>query len=237
MNGMPFDSEIFILTLVLGVYIAACALYRKTRVIILSPLFVSIFSLIIILQAFGIEYEVFERGSRFIHFMMGPAVVALGYTLFEQMKYLKGNVVSILTSVAVGSIVGIVSVIAVCKLMGADDVMIYTLEPKSVTIPIALGIVEKSGGIPSITTVVIVIVGLFGSIAGPPVLKALGIEDRIAKGLALGSASHAVGTTAAIQLGAVEGAISGLAIGLMGVATAIFVPVINAIMKYFGVLL
>jgi len=226
-------SEIFILTLVIGVYIAACALYRKTRLILLNPLPTSILSIIAILQILGIEYEAFQTGSRIIHFMMGPSVVAIGYVLYEQMRYLKGNVLSILTSVFVGAVVGIVSVIAICKLMGADQTLIYTLQPKSVTIPIAVGIAEKAGGIPSITTVVVVVVGLFGSVAGPFVLKVLGIESRIAKGLAIGSASHALGTTTAIQLGAVEGAISGLAIGLMGVITAILVPVINLILSLF----
>jgi len=229
----PLHTELFILTLVIGVYIAACALYRKTRLLILNPLMTSVVLLIIILQMLGVEYEVFNRGSRILNFMMGPAIVALGYVLYEQMRYIRGNVISILTSVFVGSVVGIVSVSAICMLMGADETLIYTLQPKSVTIPIAIDIAEKAGGISSITTVVVVGVGLFGSIVGPFVLKTLGIENRIAKGLALGSSAHAIGTTSAIQLGAVEGAISGLAIGIMGVMTALLVPIINIILSLF----
>ena len=96
--------------------------------------------------------------------MLGPSVVALGYVLYEQIQYLKGNVVSILTSVFVGAIVGIVSVIIIGKLMGADQALIATLQPKSVTTPIAMGIAEKAGGIPSLTAVIVVAVGIFGSI-------------------------------------------------------------------------
>lgn len=227
-------SEIFDLALVVGTYIAATILYKKTHLSVLHPLLTSIFVIIVILEFLDIEYASFQQGSHLIHFMLGPSVVALGYVLFEQMKYLKGNVVSILTSVFVGAIVGIISVIAIGKLMGADQSLIATLQPKSVTTPIAMGISEKNGGIPSLTAVIVVAVGIFGSIVGPAVMKVLGIESRIAKGLALGASSHGVGTAAAIQLGAVEGALSGLAIGLMGIMTAILVPVISYLLSFFA---
>ncbi len=227
-------SEIFDLALVVGTYIAATLLYKKTHLSVLHPLLTSIFVIIVILEFLDVEYASFQQGSHLIHFMLGPSVVALGYVLFEQMKYLKGNVVSILTSVFVGAIVGIISVIAIGKLMGADQSLIATLQPKSVTTPIAMGISEKNGGIPSLTAVIVVAVGIFGSIVGPAVMKVLGIESRIAKGLALGASSHGVGTAAAIQLGAVEGALSGLAIGLMGIMTAILVPVISYILSLFA---
>ena len=227
-------SEIFDLALVVGTYIAATILHKKTHLSVLHPLLTSIFVIIVILEFLNIEYASFQQGSHLIHFMLGPSVVALGYVLFEQMKYLKGNVVSILTSVFVGAIVGIISVIAIGKLMGADQSLIATLQPKSVTTPIAMGISEKNGGIPSLTAVIVVAVGIFGSIVGPAVMKVLGIESRIAKGLALGASSHGVGTAAAIQLGAVEGALSGLAIGLMGIMTAILVPVISYLLSLFA---
>lgn len=232
MNSLV-NSEVFALALVVGSYLAAQALYRKTRISLLHPLLTSIFVIILVLKALGIEYETFRQGSHLIHFMLGPSVVALGYVLFEQIKYLRGNVVSILMSVFVGAIVGIVSVIAIGKLMGADQTLIATLQPKSVTTPIAMGISEKSGGIPSLTAVVVVVVGIFGGIVGPSVMRVLGIESRIAKGLALGASAHGVGTAAAIQIGAVEGALSGLAIGLMGVITAVLIPVIGFVLSLF----
>ena len=210
MNNLA-QSEVFSLTLVIGTYLASLALYRKTRISLLHPLITSIFVIIVVLKTMDIEYESFQKGSHLIHFLLGPSVVALGYVLYEQIQYLKGNVISILTSVFVGAIVGIVSVIAIGELMGADAALVATLEPKSVTTPI----------------------GIFGSIVGPFVMKVLGIESRIAKGLALGASSHGVGTSVAIQIGAVEGALSGLAIGLMGIMTAILVPVISFIISLF----
>ena len=227
MNNLA-QSEVFSLTLVIGTYLASLALYRKTRISLLHPLITSIFVIIVVLKTMDIEYESFQKGSHLIHFLLGPSVVALGYVLYEQIQYLKGNVISILTSVFVGAIVGIVSVIAIGELMGADAALVATLEPK-----IAMGIAEKSGGIPSLTAVIVVAVGIFGSIVGPFVMKVLGIESRIAKGLALGASSHGVGTSVAIQIGAVEGALSGLAIGLMGIMTAILVPVISFIISLF----
>lgn len=232
MNNL-LHSEVFALTLVIGTYIAAVALYKKTRLCLLNPLLTSIPVIICVLGIFHVPYETFKQGSHLIHFMLGPSVVALGYVLYEQLQYIKGNVVSILTAVFVGAIVGIVSVIVIGKMMGADTSLIATLQPKSVTTPIAMGISEKAGGNPSLTAVVVVVVGIFGSIVGPFVMKVLGIESRIAKGLALGASSHGVGTATALQIGAVEGALSGLAIGLMGVMTAILVPVIRLILSLF----
>lgn len=226
-------SEIFALTLVIGTYLTSLALYKKVHISLLHPLLTTIFVIIVVLEVLGIQYESFR--SHLIHFMLGPSVVALGYVLYEQIQYLKGNVVSILTSVFVGAIVGIVSVIIIGKLMGADQALIATLQPKSVTTPIAMGIAEKAGGIPSLTAVIVVAVGIFGSIVGPIVMRVLGIDSHIAKGLALGASSHGVGTAAAIQIGAIEGALSGLAIGLMGIMTAVLVPVIRLICNYFSI--
>ena len=215
------NSEIFILTLVIGVYLAAVWLFRKTRLSILNPLLVSIPVLALITHFLGISYESFEKGSRIISFMLGPTVVVLGYLLYEQIAQLKENAVSIITSVFVGCITGVLSVIFIARYFGADHALIASLEPKSVTTPIAMSIAERSGGIPAIAAVVVIVVGIFGG------LKRLGIKSRIARGLALGSAAHGLGTAKAMELGAVEGAISGLAIGVMGIMTAILVPVIE----------
>ena len=111
-------SEIFALTLVIGTYLTSLALYKKVHISLLHPLLTTIFVIIVVLEVLGIQYESFQQSSHLIHFMLGPSVVALGYVLYEQIQYLKGNVVSILTSVFVGAIVGIVSVIIIGKLMG-----------------------------------------------------------------------------------------------------------------------
>lgn len=225
------NSEIFILTLVIGVYLLAVWLYRKTKLNLLNPLLVSIPVLVIITHVLGISYESFEKGSRIISFMLGPTVVVLGYLLYEQVAHLRENAVSIITSVFVGCVSGILSVIFIARYFGADHALIVSLEPKSVTTPIAMSIAEKSGGIPSIAAVVVIVVGIFGGIVGPFVLEKLGISSKIARGLALGSAAHGLGTARAMELGTIEGAISGLAIGVMGIMTAILVPIIEMILN------
>lgn len=225
------NSEIFILTLVIGVYLLSVWLYRKTKLNLLNPLLVSIPVLVAVTHVLGISYESFQKGSRIISFMLGPTVVVLGYLLYEQVAHLRENAVSIITSVFVGCVTGILSVIFIARYFGADHALIVSLEPKSVTTPIAMSIAEKSGGIPSIAAVVVIVVGIFGGIVGPFVLEKLGIRSKIARGLALGSAAHGLGTARAMELGTIEGAISGLAIGVMGIMTAILVPVIEMILN------
>lgn len=224
-------SEIFILTLVIGVYLAAVWLFRKTKLSILNPLLVSIPVLAVIIRVLGISFEEFEKGSRIINFMLGPTVVVLGYLLYEQMAHLKANAISIITAVFVGCVTGILSVIFIARYFGADHALIASLQPKSVTTPIAMSIAERSGGIPSIAAVVVIVVGIFGGMVGPFILERLGIKSRIARGLALGSAAHGLGTAKAMELGTIEGAISGLAIGVMGIMTALLVPVIEFFLK------
>lgn len=225
------NSEIFILTLVIGVYLLAVWLYRKTRLTLLNPLLVSIPVLVAITHVLDIPYESFEKGSRILTFMLGPTVVVLGYLLYEQVAHLRENALSIITSVFVGCVTGILSVIFIARYFGADHALIVSLEPKSVTTPIAMSIAEKSGGIPSVAAVVVIVVGIFGGIVGPFVLERLGINSKIARGLALGSAAHGLGTARAMELGTIEGAISGLAIGVMGIMTAILVPIIEMILN------
>lgn len=224
-------SEIFILTLVIGVYLLALWLYRKTKLNILNPLLTSIPVLAVIVHFLGVSYESFEKGSRIISFMLGPTVVVLGYLLYEQVALLRENALSIITSVFVGCVTGILSVVFIARCFGADHALIASLAPKSVTTPIAMSIAEKSGGIPSIAAVVVIVVGIFGGMVGPFIFERLGIRSKIAKGLALGSAAHGLGTARAMELGTIEGAISGLAIGVMGIMTAILVPVIEWILK------
>jgi predicted murein hydrolase (TIGR00659 family) len=225
-----FASQAFVLAFVLGTYSFSLWLFRKTKISLLHPLLTSIFLIIVVLEVFGVEYQTFEKGSDIVNFMLGPTVVALGVTLYDQVTHIKGNLLSILTSIIVGAIVGIASVTAVLYSMGANKALIATLQPKSVTTPIAMSISEKFGGFPALTAVIVVAVGIFGGIVGPFVLDKLGISSKIARGLALGAAAHGMGTARAMELGAIEGAISGLAIGLMGAATALLVPIMRLIM-------
>ena len=224
------NSQIFLLTLTVGVYLGAIQLRRKINFALLHPVFVSILVLIVFIRLTGIEYEHYMQQTQIIDFMLGLSVVALGYILHDQIYNIRGNVISIVMAILVGSAVGIVSVALIARWMGAEPAVVASLEPKSVTTAIALSVSANSGGIPALTSVVVIVVGVFGGIVGPWVLKKIGVESRIAKGLAMGAAAHALGTARTMELGAVEGAISGLAIGLMGLATAVLVPILEKIM-------
>ncbi len=221
------STELFLLMLVMGTFLLGVIIYKRTKITFLQPLLISILIIIPFLKLMDIDYQTFYNQTRILHFMLGPSVVALGYVLYEQMEYLKGNVTSIITAVFVGSLVGIISVVLLSKWLGADKVLMASLAPKSVTTPIAISLAEKSGGVPALAAAFVVICGIFGGLVGPIILRKIGIKSKIAKGLAMGSASHALGTVRAMEMGAVEGAISGLAIGIMGIMTALLIPFVE----------
>lgn len=219
-----FQYDVFVLVLVVGIYLLSIKLHLKIRFPLLNPVLITILVLIGLLIILDIPYATFKKSSQMINFLLGPSVVALGYILHKQIHYLKGNVVSVLTSITVGAVVGIASILLIGKLFGADQTLIASLTPKSVTTPIAMALSESNGGIPALTAVVVVVAGVMGSIIAPPIMNWLGIKSPIAKGIALGASSHGVGTATAIQMGAIEGALSGLAIGIMGTITSLLLP-------------
>jgi len=217
-------SEVSILAFTLGIYVGATWIYQKTKFSLLHPVLVTIAVIIALLLIFKVDYLTYQKGSHLIDFMLGPSVVALGYTLYTQIASIKENLVSILTALFVGSITGIGSVLILAKMLGSTHVLAVTLAPKSVTTPIAMAISERFGGIPSMTAIVVIAIGIVGGIAGPRVLRVLKVDSKIAIGLALGASAHGLGTARAMELGAVEGAIGGLAIGIMGLMTALIAP-------------
>ncbi len=224
-NIRPYlSTEVFLLALVLGAFYLGIIIYQKTKITLLQPLLTAMVIIIPFLLITDIDYQIFYQNTRILNFMLGPSVVALGYVLYEQIGHIKGNVVSILTAVFTGSMVGITSVVLIAKVLGADKMLMASLAPKSVTTPIAISLAEQTGGVPALAAAFVVICGIFGGLVGPIVLRRIGIKSKIAKGLAMGSASHALGTARAMEMGALEGAISGLAIGIMGIMTALLIP-------------
>lgn len=224
-NIRPYlSTEVFLLALVLGAFYLGIIIYQKTKITLLQPLLTAMVIIIPFLLFTDIDYQTFYQNTRILNFMLGPSVVALGYVLYEQIGHIKGNVVSILTAVFTGSVVGIASVVLIAKVLGADKILMASLAPKSVTTPIAISLAEQTGGVPALAAAFVVICGIFGGLVGPIVLRRIGIKSKIAKGLAMGSASHALGTARAMEMGALEGAISGLAIGIMGIMTALLIP-------------
>lgn len=226
-----FSGEVFTIMFVIGLYLLNIQIYRRVRFALLHPVLVTIIELIVLLSYCDVPYTTFKQGSHMIHFMLGPSVVALGYILHQQVVHLRGNVLSIMIAITVGAMVGIASIVGIGHLLGVQQSLIASLAPKSVTTPIAMELSGNNGGIPGLTAVIVVCAGIMGSIIGPPIMKLMKIKSPVAKGLAMGASSHGIGTAAAIQMGAIEGALSGLAIGIMGLITSILLPLFA---RWFG---
>ncbi|MFI3330286.1 MAG: LrgB family protein [Rikenellaceae bacterium] len=222
-------SPLFLITLTVAAYFVSYKIYKKVKLAIFTPVLVSVVFIIPVLSSLDISFEEYYAANDIINFVLKLSVVTLGYLLYKNVKHIKGYEFSILISVFFGCVIGILSIIFMARAMGLDQNIIASLQPKSVTMPIALALSENSGGILPITTIAVIIVGIAGSLIGPWVLKILRIKDPIARGLSMGSGAHAVGTARAMEMGALEGAISGAAIGIMGVMTAVLLPIIEKI--------
>ena len=217
-------TELFMLLLTIGSFLLGLIIFKKTKISLFQPLVIAILIIIPFLLLTKTDYQIYFEKTRMLHFMLGVSVVALGYVLYEQVAHVKGNITSLVTALFAGSITGIVSVVVFAKLLGAEKIIIVSLAPKSVTMPIALSLSDCYGGNPSLTAAFVAICGIFGALTGPVFLRWIGIKSRVAKGLAMGAASHALGTARAMEIGAVEGALGGLAIGIMGVMTSLLIP-------------
>jgi predicted murein hydrolase (TIGR00659 family) len=178
------------------------------------------------LFATGTGYRTYFDGAQFVHFLLGPATVALAIPLYRQVQQVKKSLVAILVAVIGGSLTAAGSAVAIAWLLGASKQTILSMAPKSVTAPVAMGIAEQIGGLPTLTAVVVILTGITGAMAATTVLRMLRIDDQRAGGLAIGVASHGIGTARAFQVGEVAGAFSGLAMGLNALATAILIPVL-----------
>ncbi|MCQ2147293.1 MAG: LrgB family protein [Bacteroidales bacterium] len=215
------------LALTFGAYLLGVWARRKSGIALLHPLFICIPAIIAVLLIFDIPCDLYMESNKIVSFVLGPCVVALGLKLYDHRKIVIENLPAIASAVIVGSVVSIASVIILGKVCGLSDLMILSLEPKSVTTPIAMDIVENLGGNASLAAVTVVLSGFVGNVIGPAFMNILGIRNPIARGAGMGCSSHGLGTAKAIEEGALEGAVSGLCIALMGVATAFAVPFFN----------
>jgi len=212
------------LVVTVAVYLASRTLYLRTRWAILNPALVSIAAVIALLVATRTPYADYERGGRVIAFWLGPAVVALGVPLALQLERVRRNALGIATGLLAGAIVGIAVATGVATLLGASPVVVRSLAPRAATTPIAVAITARLGGIPALSAVVSIVSGAIGGFIGVGVLRAVGVRSRLATGLALGAAAHGLGTARAAGEGDVEGAASGMAMGVVGVLTALIAP-------------
>lgn len=204
----------------------ALVFYRKTGISLLNPVLVSVVILLLGMTYFNIDYSLYEKGGAIITFFLGPATVILAIPLYQARSYLKKHYLLILVSITLGSIVNFFTIYMLSRWLGLHETIIHSLLPKSVTMPIGVEISSSLGGIESFTVCAIVITGISGAALGPLLLRILKVRNSVAKGIALGTASHAIGTSKAIEMGKVEGAMSGLAIGVTGLITVVLIPIL-----------
>jgi len=228
------DSTLFWLTLTVLVYLAAAAAYQRSGGNpLLLPVLTGVVFIILMLIATDTPYSVYAERTSVLPFLIGPATVALAVPLYAQLPRLKRLWRPILFALFAGSITAILSAIAIAKLLGASVQTQLSLAPKSATMPIAMEVAALSGGSPSLTTVAVAITGIAGAIMAGWLLKLLREDDPQVEGFALGLGAHAIGTARAFQTNDTAGAFAALGMGLNGIATAILVPLLLAILDLF----
>ena len=221
-----FDTEIFgiILTILffnMGIYIQ-----KKTNKPIFNPLLIAILGIILFLSITRIPYESYKLGGDRINFFLSPVTIVLAVPLYKQFDLFKKYLLEILIGISCGVVVSFISIKLIGHFTNADVDIINSLIPKSITTPMGISLTKTLNGVEAITVVSIILTGILGAIISPIVFKIGKINNPVAKGIALGTSAHALGTTKALEMGEVEGAMSGLSIGISGIITVILIPII-----------
>lgn len=220
-------SPLLGLTVTLVAYQLAYALYRRSGFNPLAnPVLLAVTALVALLTLTGTSYQSYFDGAQFVHFLLGPATVALAIPLYTQFKRVRALLVPVIVGLGAGSLTAILSAIAVGKWLGASTPTLLSLAPKSVTTPIAMGVAERIGGIPSLTAVLVIATGILGAVGARWLFDTLRIADPAIRGFAIGVAAHGIGTARAFQVSEQAGAFAALAMGLNGLATALLLPVL-----------
>lgn len=220
------ENPIFGVLITLMAYEAGLYLQRRTGFALLNPLLISTVFIILFLVISGIDYESYNTGGKIVSFFITPATVALAVPLYRNFKLLRANLWPIFLGITAGVLVNFISLYLLVEYTDLGKEIFYTLVPKSVTTPIGIELSQQIGGIPQITIAAIIISGLTGVILGPVIFRIFSISDKVARGIAYGTTSHALGTTKALEEGEIEGSMSGLSIGIAGLLTAVMVPLL-----------
>lgn len=220
-------SPLLTLTLTLVAYQVGLWLYQKSgRNPLVNPVLIAVMTIVALLATTGTDYQTYFGGAQFIHFLLGPATVALAIPLYRQIRQVRKSWLAIAVTVFCGSVTAAGTGVGIAWLLGASEITLLSIAPKSATTPVAMGIAEQLGGLPTLTAVVVILTGITGAMTATGLLRLAGIRDARASGLAIGIASHGIGTARAFQVSEVAGAFSGLAMGLNALATAILVPLL-----------
>jgi predicted murein hydrolase (TIGR00659 family) len=213
------------LTATLVAYLIGDACFRAAgRQSWANPVLIAVIVLALLLQLTGTDYQTYFEGAQFVHFMLGPATVALGLPLYDNLPRVRRAALPMLAGLAAGSGVAVLSALAIAKAFGIDGAVLASLAPKSTTAPVAIGIAERIGGQPTLTAALVLVTGIFGAMVVTPLLNALRVRDWRARGFAVGVAAHGIGTARAFQVNETAGAFSGIGMGLNAVLTAIIAP-------------
>lgn len=203
----------------IGAYMLGVFIKNKLKLAILNPLLIAIVLLIAFLAVFHLDYEVYSESAAYLSYLLTPATVCLAVPLYQQLEILKKNWVAIVCGIAAGTLAGLGSVLGLAALFGLSHEEYVTFLPKSITTAIGMGVSQELGGITAITVAVIILTGIQGNIMAEAILRLLRITEPVARGLAIGTSAHAIGTTRAMELGETEGAMSSLAIAVAGLIT------------------
>jgi predicted murein hydrolase (TIGR00659 family) len=204
---------------------------RSGRRALLNPVPIAVAILIALLVATGTRYETYFDGAQFVHFLLGPATVALAVPLFQNRAYIRRALLPILAALVAGSVTAIVTAVVTARLLGARTETLLSLAPKSVTTPVAMAISEQAGGLPSLTAAFVIATGICGAVIQTPLLNLLGVRDYRARGFAAGMSAHGLGTARAFEVDEVAGTFAGLALALNGLVTSLLVPLV---LRVFG---
>ena len=225
MNAI-INSPLFGILLSLVAFEIGVTISKKFKYSFLNPLLIANILIVGFLLTTGISLESYNVGGDYISVMLSPATVVLAVSLYRQISKLKQFWKPILAGIFAGSLTSLACVIVVSKLVGLSDTLMLSLLPKSITIPMGSVVSAQIGGIPPVTIIAITITGITGAVAAPAVCRFCRIKNKVAQGIAIGTASHALGTTRAMEMGEIQGAMSSLSIGVAGLFTAIVAPII-----------
>lgn len=206
-------------------YFIGDVLRKKLKLSIINPLLVSVTLTILMLICFDIDYNTYADGAKYLSYLLTPATVCLAIPLYRQLHILRQNTAAILAGIISGAVSSLACIFALSLAFGLSPVEYVSLLPKSITTAIGIGISEELGGNVSVTAAAIIVTGIFGNVSAELVLRLFRIKDPVAKGVAIGTASHAIGTTKALELGETEGAVSSLSIVVAGIVTTVFASV------------
>lgn len=216
--------SLFPLVLTLGTYQIGLWCNKKTRSALCNPLLISAILCIAVLGIMGFDPQVYQKGTSGISWLLTPATVCLAVPLYEQLKVLKKHLPAVLTGIVAGTLTSLLFIFLLCRLFRLEDIVTISLLPKSITTAIALALTEQSGGISALTTIAIVITGILGNLSGSALCKLLRITDPIAQGVGFGTASHVIGTSRAMEVDPLTGAVSSLSLAVAGILTAVVFP-------------